>query len=115
LSKIDLVSLSGYEIFFQDCGHKETADVIRSYGDKIIFVEQPDQSDIDVPRKELKFKGYFKIARHYGWALNETLVRRGYHQVRDTKVGCHLKHCIVKQICRKSLPLRPLPHTSLEK
>jgi hypothetical protein len=27
---------------FQDCGHPETADVIRSYGDKIIFIQQPD-------------------------------------------------------------------------
>ena len=55
--------------------------MIRGYGDQIIFVEQPDQSDIEVPKKEVKFKGYFKIARHYGWALNETLGRRGYNQV----------------------------------
>ena len=37
--------------------------------------------DFEGPANEKKFKGYFKIARHYGWALNETLNRRGYHQV----------------------------------
>ena len=66
---------------FQDCGHQETADVIRGYGDQIIFIQQPDLSDIEVPANEKKFKGYFKIARHYGWALNETLGRRGYSQI----------------------------------
>ena len=39
------------------------------------------QSDIEVPANEKKFKGYFKIARHYGWGLNETLVKMGYSQV----------------------------------
>ena len=68
----------------QDCGHQETGDVIRSYGDQIIFIQQPDQSELDVPKKEVKFKGYFKIARHYGWALNETLGRRGYEQVLNS-------------------------------
>ncbi|CAN7980954.1 unnamed protein product, partial [Ixodes pacificus] len=33
---------------------------------------QPDQSDIPLVGKEKKFKGYYKIARHYGWALNKT-------------------------------------------
>lgn len=35
-------------------------------------MRQPDQSDIFVLPKEKKFKGYYKIARHYGWALNTT-------------------------------------------
>ena len=38
-------------------------------------------SDIEVPIKEKKFKGYFKIARHYGWALNHTFNVLGYSQV----------------------------------
>lgn len=38
----------------------------------IVHFQQPDQSDIQVPPKEKKFRGYFKIARHYGWALNQT-------------------------------------------
>lgn len=68
-------------IVSQDCAHPATADVIRSYGDEIIYIQQPDQSDIEVPKKEKKFKGYFKIARHYGWALNQTLNKLGYQQV----------------------------------
>lgn len=40
--------------------------------------QQPDQSDIDIPPKEKKFKGYFKIARHYGWALNQVFFELGY-------------------------------------
>lgn len=35
-------------------------------------MRQPDQSDIFVLPKDKKFKGYYKIARHYGWALNTT-------------------------------------------
>lgn len=35
-------------------------------------MRQPDQSDIYVLPKDKKFKGYYKIARHYGWALNTT-------------------------------------------
>jgi len=68
-------------IVTQDCGHKETKDVIESYGDQIIYIQQPDLSDPPVPSKEKKFKGYFKIARHYGWALNQTFMEMGYDQV----------------------------------
>lgn len=35
-------------------------------------MQQPDQSDIFVLPKDKKFKGYYKISRHYGWALNTT-------------------------------------------
>lgn len=68
-------------IVTQDCGHKETANVIKSYGDKIVHIQQPDLSEPVVPPKEKKFRGYFKIARHYGWALNQTLNEFGYDQV----------------------------------
>ncbi|XP_046681955.1 alpha-1,3-mannosyl-glycoprotein 2-beta-N-acetylglucosaminyltransferase-like [Homalodisca vitripennis] len=59
-------------IVSQDCQHEPTARAIQSYGDQVYHIQQPDQSDIQVPPKEKKFKGYFKIARHYGWALNQT-------------------------------------------
>lgn len=62
----------------QDCGHEQTAEVIAKYGNKILHIRQPDQSDIDIPPKEKKFKGYFKIARHYGWALNQVFFELGY-------------------------------------
>jgi len=68
-------------IVTQDCGHKETQSVIESYGDQIIYIQQPDLSDPVIPTKEKKFKGYFKIARHYGWALNKTFVEMGFEQV----------------------------------
>lgn len=68
-------------IVSQDCGHKETRDVLLGYGDQIIFIEQPDQKPIPVPKKEKKFQGYFKIARHYGWALNHTFHELKYEQV----------------------------------
>merc|ERR1712038_1358878 len=63
-------------IVSQDCGHADTAQVIQSYGDQIQYIQQPDQSSIpNIPKKERKFAGYFKIARHYGWALNHTFNR----------------------------------------
>lgn len=40
--------------------------------------QQPDQSDIEIPPKEKKFRGYFKIARHYKWALNQVFIKLGY-------------------------------------
>lgn len=63
-------------IVSQDCDDAATRRVIRSFPD-VQLISQPDQSDIQVLPKEKKFKGYYKIARHYGWALNETF-RRGY-------------------------------------
>ena len=72
--------------------------MIESYGDQIIYIQQPgwskskatnlkltipfiDLSEPVIPPKEKKFKGYFKIARHYGWALNKTFVDMGFDQV----------------------------------
>ncbi|KAH8365102.1 hypothetical protein KR084_001716 [Drosophila pseudotakahashii] len=59
-------------IVSQDCGDEPTKEVILSYGKQVTLIEQPDLSDITVLPKEKKFKGYYKIARHYGWALNTT-------------------------------------------
>lgn len=56
----------------QDCGDELTKQAIQSFGNQLTLIEQPDQSDIMVLPKEKKFKGYYKIARHYGWALNTT-------------------------------------------
>ncbi|XP_028254709.1 alpha-1,3-mannosyl-glycoprotein 2-beta-N-acetylglucosaminyltransferase a [Parambassis ranga] len=58
-------------IVSQDCGHAETAEVIRSYGDKVTHLKQPDLSDIAVRPEHRKFQGYYKISRHYRWALNQ--------------------------------------------
>ncbi|XP_006617701.1 alpha-1,3-mannosyl-glycoprotein 2-beta-N-acetylglucosaminyltransferase [Apis dorsata] len=68
-------------IVSEDCQHRQTAEVIARYGNQIIHIQQPDQSDIEVPPKEKKFKGYFKIARHYGWALNYVFFQLRYDTV----------------------------------
>ncbi|XP_029942663.1 LOW QUALITY PROTEIN: alpha-1,3-mannosyl-glycoprotein 2-beta-N-acetylglucosaminyltransferase b [Salarias fasciatus] len=58
-------------IVSQDCGHAETARVIGSYGEQVTHIRQPDLSDIRVRPEHRKFQGYYKIARHYRWALNQ--------------------------------------------
>lgn len=58
-------------IVSQDCGHAETARVIGSYGDQVKHIRQPDLSDIRVRPEHRKFQGYYKISRHYRWALNQ--------------------------------------------
>ncbi|XP_060536703.1 alpha-1,3-mannosyl-glycoprotein 2-beta-N-acetylglucosaminyltransferase [Cylas formicarius] len=68
-------------IVSQDCDHEETTDAIKKYSSQITLIQQPDQSDIQVPPKEKKFKGYFKIARHYGWALNQMFFHFNYSSV----------------------------------
>ncbi|TGZ56572.1 Alpha-1,3-mannosyl-glycoprotein 2-beta-N-acetylglucosaminyltransferase [Temnothorax longispinosus] len=66
-------------IVSQDCDHRQTADVIARYGNQLLHIKQPDQSDIEIPPKEKKFRGYFKIARHYKWALNQVFLKLGYN------------------------------------
>uniref|UniRef100_A0A8W7P8X8 Alpha-1,3-mannosyl-glycoprotein 2-beta-N-acetylglucosaminyltransferase n=1 Tax=Anopheles coluzzii TaxID=1518534 RepID=A0A8W7P8X8_ANOCL len=56
-------------IVSQDCDDEATRNTILSYRDEVTLIQQPDQSDIPVPPKEKKYKGYYKISRHYGWAL----------------------------------------------
>ncbi|XP_014212920.1 alpha-1,3-mannosyl-glycoprotein 2-beta-N-acetylglucosaminyltransferase [Copidosoma floridanum] len=62
-------------IVSHDCNHRDTSDVIKRYDKEIIYMQQPDQSEIEIPPIEKKFSGYFKIARHYGWALNQTFFK----------------------------------------
>lgn len=68
-------------IVSQDCGHAETAHVISSYGDQVTHIRQPDLSDIRVKPDHRKFQGYYKIARHYRWALNQVFNVFGYSTV----------------------------------
>lgn len=58
-------------IVSQDCGHAETARVIASYGAAVAHIRQPDLSDIAVPPEHRKFQGYYRISRHYRWALGQ--------------------------------------------
>ncbi|XP_061715989.1 alpha-1,3-mannosyl-glycoprotein 2-beta-N-acetylglucosaminyltransferase-like [Cydia pomonella] len=60
-------------IVSQDCRHEETRQIIQSFAyvdPTISFVEQPDQSDIPGHHVVAHLKGYYKIARHYRFALN---------------------------------------------
>ncbi|XP_039886805.1 alpha-1,3-mannosyl-glycoprotein 2-beta-N-acetylglucosaminyltransferase a [Simochromis diagramma] len=68
-------------IVSQDCGHAETAEVIRSYGNNVTHLKQPDLSDIQVRPEHKKFKGYYKISRHYHWALNQVFKTLGHSSV----------------------------------
>lgn len=71
-------------IVSQDCGHNETYQVIKSYTDSdpsITVVRQPDLSEIPLPRQKVKFKGYYKIARHYRFALNHVFVEMDHEAV----------------------------------
>ncbi|GLH00155.1 Alpha-1,3-mannosyl-glycoprotein 2-beta-N-acetylglucosaminyltransferase [Gryllus bimaculatus] len=68
-------------IVSQDCKHTPTADALTAYGSRISLIQQPDQSEIDVPPREKKFRGYFNIARHYGWALNQTFFHFNFQTV----------------------------------
>ncbi|KFZ47119.1 Alpha-1,3-mannosyl-glycoprotein 2-beta-N-acetylglucosaminyltransferase [Antrostomus carolinensis] len=68
-------------IVSQDCGHLETARVIASYGDSVSHIQQPDLSDIPVPSEHRKFQGYYKIARHYRWALGQMFHHFHYRAV----------------------------------
>ncbi|XP_025083205.1 alpha-1,3-mannosyl-glycoprotein 2-beta-N-acetylglucosaminyltransferase-like isoform X2 [Pomacea canaliculata] len=63
-------------IVSQDCGHQETANIIQSYVTNknisgIAHIKHPDLSDIKLDWPQKKFSGYYKIARHYKWALNQ--------------------------------------------
>lgn len=48
-----------------------------SYKDEVQLIQQPDLSEPEVPPKDKKFRGYYKISRHYNWALNTTF-KYGY-------------------------------------
>lgn len=58
-------------IVSQDCGHKETARAITSYGKQIKYIKHPDLSDIVMPGATGHLKGYFKLSRHFKWALTQ--------------------------------------------
>ncbi|XP_062865956.1 alpha-1,3-mannosyl-glycoprotein 2-beta-N-acetylglucosaminyltransferase b [Trichomycterus rosablanca] len=68
-------------IVSQDCGHADTARVIGSYGSQVTHISQPDLSNIPVRPDHRKFQGYYKIARHYRWALNQVFNSFGYSTV----------------------------------
>ncbi|CAI9732939.1 alpha-1,3-mannosyl-glycoprotein 2-beta-N-acetylglucosaminyltransferase-like isoform X2 [Octopus vulgaris] len=65
----------------QDCGHVKTSMTIDRYKDKVTHIKHPDLSDINLPWPQTKFQGYYKIARHYRWAINQVLVKLNFSAV----------------------------------
>ncbi|KAG7469612.1 hypothetical protein MATL_G00130820 [Megalops atlanticus] len=68
-------------IVSQDCGHAETARVIESFGSQVTHIRQPDLSDIQMRPEHKKFQGYYKISRHYRWALSQVFNTFSYSSV----------------------------------
>lgn len=92
-------------IVSQDCGHGETAEVIRSYGNQVTHLKQPDLSDIAVPPAHKKFKGYYKISRHYRWALNQVFKTLSHSSVVIVEDDLEVN---IMFICVIKLQLMPL-------
>ena len=44
-------------------------------------LQQPDLSNIELSKKEKKFLGYYKISRHYKWALGQIFHEMNYDAV----------------------------------
>lgn len=87
-TKSAIVDICSYTLFcdrFQDCNHEPTRIVLERYANApdsgVSLILQPDLTDILVPPKEKKFRGYFNIARHYRFALNHTFYVLGYESV----------------------------------
>lgn len=75
-------------------------NAVKSNSFSFYLTQQPDQSDIEIPPKEKKFKGYFKIARHYGWALNQVFLEFGYETAiivegKTWKCVCSKPFCLL--------------------
>jgi alpha-1,3-mannosyl-glycoprotein beta-1,2-N-acetylglucosaminyltransferase len=83
----------------QDCGHEETAKAISAFSEDVRHIKQPDLSEPDVPPNMRRFKGYYKISRHFKWALGQMFDELGYDTVLivedDLDIGRHLPLCIL--------------------
>lgn len=65
----------------QDCNNDATRNVIQSYSTQLTYLKHPDTSDINLIGKLKKFKGYYKISRHYKWALTQVFEKFNYETV----------------------------------
>lgn len=65
-------------IVSQDCIHERTTQVIKSFGNDLFYIQQPDHTKIQVPPYDKQLVGYYNISRHYKWALNQVFNTYNY-------------------------------------
>lgn len=70
----------------QDCDHEGTKNVIQSYKEAF-WMRHPNQGPITIPTN---MPGYFKIARHYKWAL-DTAFAAGFESLIIVEGKCEAK------------------------
>lgn len=68
-------------IVSQDCGDDATAQAISTYGNQVFHIKQPDLSNINISGNMRRFQGYYKISRHYKWALGQVFDEMPYENV----------------------------------
>jgi len=75
-------------IVSQDCGDEATKNAIETYRSYLYdSIKQPDLSDITIDKKNNNkqiprhMRGYYKIARHYKWALDQIFMKHKFQTV----------------------------------
>ncbi|KAM3721052.1 Alpha-1,3-mannosyl-glycoprotein 2-beta-N-acetylglucosaminyltransferase [Dirofilaria immitis] len=53
-----------------DCNDDVIRDLILSAGPNVTLIENPDQSSFNLSNEKKKYEGYYRIARHYRFALD---------------------------------------------
>uniref|UniRef100_A0A915Q2P7 Alpha-1,3-mannosyl-glycoprotein 2-beta-N-acetylglucosaminyltransferase n=1 Tax=Setaria digitata TaxID=48799 RepID=A0A915Q2P7_9BILA len=53
-----------------DCNDEAVRDLVLSAGPNITLIENPNQSSFNLSRQWKKYEGYYRIARHYRFALD---------------------------------------------
>ncbi|VDM96781.1 unnamed protein product [Thelazia callipaeda] len=68
-----------------DCNDERTRDVVITAGQNITMIENPDQSSFNLTKQNKKYEGYYRIARHYRFALDYVFTVLGYRTVIVTE------------------------------
>lgn len=76
----------------QDCAHEETKQMILKYKNSLYeFIEQPDQSQpTDAKRINSNMFGYYKISRHYKFALDQMFMKFNFNSIIITEDDLNL-------------------------
>ncbi|CAJ0963229.1 unnamed protein product, partial [Mesorhabditis belari] len=71
----------------QDCDDMPTANVIKSFGEQVIYVKHiaGDKANITVAKNHLRWVTYYRIARHYKLALRHVFEKLGHTSVIITE------------------------------